>query len=135
MPLVNTMGDLDNLELLHAAHRHQCALMAHGNLKEDSFKNVQQQAKDLFQDMMKILRPWEKFEKQSGIDDLVEEFKRHFGDPNDPAIRAKYDNEARIVSEQLAQKAEQERENKKKLEEFEQKLKQNNGRLRRGIRK
>lgn len=132
MPLVYAMGNLDDLEILHAAHRHQCSLMAHGNLKEDSFKAVQQQAKELFHDMMKIVRPWEKIEKKTAVADLIEEFKQRFGDPNDPAVQAKYENQARIAMEQLTKESKEIEENDKKFAEFEQKLRENKGRRRRG---
>ena len=82
MPLVYAMHELDDLELLKTAHKHQCALIAHGGLKEDSFKDVQTRAKDLFQDMINILHPWSReSSKKGGHDDLVELFKQHFGDP------------------------------------------------------
>lgn len=135
MPLLAAMGELDDLELLKTAHRHQCALIAHGNLKEDSFKDVQQRAKDLFQDMMNILRPWERKEEKDKHADAFEAFKRQFGDPNDPAVQAKYERDAQLAMERLKQDEKTAEENKKKLEEFERKLHENNMRRLRGTRK
>lgn len=133
MPLVSAMGEFDDLELLRAAHNHQCALISHGNLKEESFKDVQRRAKDTFQDMINILRPWERQDQKETNSDLIEAFKQQFGDPNDPAVREKYERDARMVMEQLKQNEKEAEENKKKLEEFERKLQQNNARRQRGI--
>lgn len=135
MPLVSTMGQLDDLELLKVAHNHQCALMSHGNLKEDAFKDVQERAKSLFQDMINILRPWEKRDSQPKYDDAIEAFKQQFGDPNDPAVRAKYEAAAQKAMEELKQGEETAEENKRKLADFERKLHENSRRRRRGIRK
>ena len=135
MPLVSTMGQLDDFELLKIAHNHQCALIAHGNLKENDFKTVQEQAKNLFQDMINILRPWEKQEGKNKYADIIEAFKQQFGDPDDPAVREKYEKNSKRVAEELQKANETEIENKKKIEEFERKLKENNMRRQRGNRK
>jgi hypothetical protein len=102
MPLVRTMHEFDTLDLLRTAHQHQCALISHGGLKEESFKDVQTQAKALFQDMMNIVQPWSKKEQDAVLDErqmLIEEFKRRFGDPDDPEVQAKYDKLARDAEE------------------------------------
>jgi hypothetical protein len=136
MPLVYAMHELDDLELLKTAHKHQCALIAHGGLKEDSFKDVQTRAKDLFQDMINILHPWEqKQTKKEGYDDLIEMFKRHFGDPNDPAVQERIKKEEEEVAVLAAQKEAEEAKIRKKLEEFEEKLTNRNLRKSRGIKK
>ena len=132
MPLVDTMGQLDYLDLLKVAHSHQCALIAHGGLKEDSFKSVQEHAKNLFQDMIDILRPWEKRDESRKYDDVIEAFKQRFGDPNDPAVREKYESQAKKAMEELQQDEKIAAENKKKIDEFEQKLRENTTRRRRG---
>lgn len=135
MPLVYAMHELDDLELLKTAHKHQCALISHGGLKEDSFKDVQTRAKDLFQDMINILHPWEREKPSNGPEDLIETFKRHFGDPDDPAVQErmkKEEAEAAIIAAQEDAKA---AEIKKKLEEFEQKLQRKGLRKPRGTKK
>lgn len=135
MPLVYAMHELDDLELLKTAHKHQCALISHGGLKEDSFKDVQTRAKDLFQDMINILHPWEREKPSNGPEDLIETFKRHFGDPADPAVQErmkKEEAEAAIIAAQEDAKA---AEIKKKLEEFEQKLQSKGLRKPRGTKK
>lgn len=135
MPLVYAMHELDDLELLKTAHNHQCALISHGGLKEDSFKDVQTRAKDLFQDMINILHPWEREKPSNGHDDLIALFKQHFGDPDDPAVQErmkKEEAEAAIIAAQEDAKA---AEIKKKLEEFEQKLQSKGLRKPRGTKK
>jgi hypothetical protein len=135
MPLVYAMHELDDLELLKTAHKHQCALIAHGGLKEDSFKDVQTRAKDLFQDMINILHPWELEKSRSVPTDLIELFKRHFGDPNDPAVQERIKKQEEEAAVLAAQEEAKEAETKKKLEEFEQKLANRNLRKPRGTKK
>jgi hypothetical protein len=136
MPLVYAMHELDDLELLKTAHKHQCALISHGGLNEDSFKDVQTRAKDLFQDMINILHPWEREQtKKEGYDDLIETFKRHFGDPSDPAVQERLRQQSEASAKLLAQQAAEEAENQKKLEEFEKKLANRNLRKSRGTKK
>lgn len=135
MPLVYAMHELDDLELLKTAHKHQCALISHGGLKEDSFKSVQTRAKDLFQDMINILHPWEREKPKEGHDELIEMFKRHFGDPADPAVQERIKKQAEAVAVLAAQDAAKDAEIKKKLEEFEQKLANRNLRKSRGTKK
>ena len=81
------------------------------------------------------MRPWERNEEKDKYSDVVEAFRQQFGDPNDPAIRAKFEADAKTVMERLKQNEKTAEENKKKLEEFEQKLRENNMRRQRGIRK
>jgi len=136
MPLVYAMHELDDLELLKTAHKHQCALISHGGLKEDSFKDVQTRAKDLFQDMINILHPWEREQtKNEGYDDLIEMFKRHFGDPDDPAVQERIKKEEAEAAVLATQKEAKDAETRKKLEEFEQKLANRNLRKPRGTKK
>lgn len=133
MPLVYAMGQFDDLDLFKTAHNHQCALIAHGNLKEDSFKSVQQQAKILFEDMRKILRPWDNaVENKPNIDNYMAEFTRRFGDPNDPKIREKYENAALTYQTKLKKDEQEKNNDNKKLEEFEKQVAENNRRRRRG---
>lgn len=129
------MGELDDLELLKAVHRHQCALISHGNLKEESFKDVQNRAKDLFQDMINILRPWEKSKSEAKQLDAIEAFKQMFGDPNDPAVIARHERQAKEYAVNLEKEQKEQNENEKKLKEFEEKLKENNRNRRRGPKK
>jgi hypothetical protein len=107
MPLVRTMHEFDTLDLLRTAHQHQCALISHGGLKEESFKDVQTQAKALFQDMMNIVQPWAQ-KNSNGVEDarqaLIEEFKIRFGDPNDPAVAEKLTKDANQQAEENEQK-------------------------------
>lgn len=105
MPLVRAMHEFDTLDLLRTAHQHQCALISHGGLKEESFKDVQTQAKALFQDMMNIVQPWAQRNQDGALDDrqtLIEEFKKRFGDPDDPEVQAKYAKQAKEVIDEMA---------------------------------
>lgn len=102
MPLLRAMHEFDTLDLLRTAHQHQCALISHGGLKEESFKDVQTQAKALFQDMMNIVQPWVQKNQDGALNErqtLIEEFKKRFGDPDDPAVQAKYAKLAREAEE------------------------------------
>jgi hypothetical protein len=118
MPLVRTMHEFDSLDLLKTAHQHQCALISHGGLKEESFKDVQTQAKALLQDMMNIVQPWLRESQDSVLDErqeLIEEFKRRFGDPEDPATREKYTKEAEQAIKELDAEERQAEENEQKI--------------------
>lgn len=118
MPLVRTMHEFDTLDLLRTAHHHQCALISHGGLKEESFKDVQTQAKALFQDMMNIVQPWAQ-KNSNGVEDarlaLIEEFKIRFGDPNDPAVAEKLTKEAEATIKQWEDANQQAEENEQKI--------------------
>ncbi len=118
MPLVRTMHEFDSLDLLKTAHQHQCALISHGGLKEESFKDVQTQAKALLQDMMNIVQPWLRESQDSALDErqeLIEEFKRRFGDPEDPATHEKYTKEAEQAIKELDAEERQAEENEQKI--------------------
>ena len=136
MPLVYAMHELDDLELLKTAHKHQCALIAHGGLKEDSFKDVQTRAKDLFQDMINILHPWSRESlKKGGHDDLIEMFKQHFGDPADPVVHERLSKQAEMNAKAAAQREAEAAADRQKIEEFERKIANRNLRKPRGPKK
>jgi hypothetical protein len=120
MPLVRSMHEFDTLSLLNAIHQHQCALISHGGLKEESFKDVQTQAKATFQDMMNIVQPWARKSQDAVADDrqtVIDEFKARFGDPNDPAVQEKY---SRLAKEAMAKME----ITKRKAEEDAQRIKE-----------
>ncbi len=118
MPLLRAMHEFDTLDLLRTAHQHQCALISHGGLKEESFKDVQTQAKALFQDMMNIVQPWAQ-KNSNGVEDarlaLVEEFKMRFGDPNDPAVAEKLTKEAEAAIKEWKDANQQAEEDAQKI--------------------
>lgn len=130
MPLVRTMHEFDTLDLLRTAHQHQCALISHGGLKEESFKDVQTQAKALFQDMMNIVQPWSKKDQDAVLDErqmLIEEFKRRFGDPDDPEVQAKYDKLARDAEEKQKIAQQQAEADAQKIKEISTKSRRTRG--------
>ena len=130
MPLVRTMHEFDTLDLLRTAHQHQCALISHGGLKEESFKDVQTQAKALFQDMMNIVQPWSKKDQDAVLDErqmLIEEFKRRFGDPDDPEVQAKYDKLARDAEEKQKIEQQQAEADAQKIKEISTKSRRTRG--------
>ena len=130
MPLVHTMHEFDTLSLLNTVHQHQCALISHGGLKEESFKDVQTQAKALFQDMMNIVQPWSKKDQDAVLDErqmLIEEFKRRFGDPDDPEVQAKYDKLARDAEEKQKIEQQQAEADAQKIKEISTKSRRTRG--------
>jgi hypothetical protein len=48
----------EDYELLTVAHKHWLALLSHGNLTEDSFKDAKKHANDLLQLIQKLVYPW-----------------------------------------------------------------------------
>lgn len=130
MLLVRSMHEFDTLDLLRTAHQHQCALISHGGLKEESFKDVQTQAKALFQDMMNIVQPWSKKDQDVVLDErqmLIEEFKRRFGDPDDPEVQAKYDKLARDAEEKQKIAQQQAEADAQKIKEISTKSRRTRG--------
>lgn len=56
--LVRAMNADDHVKLLERAFNFQLALVSHGNLGSDNFKAVQNEAKDIFEDIEGEVRPW-----------------------------------------------------------------------------
>jgi hypothetical protein len=48
----------EDYELLITAHKHWLALMSHGNLTEDSFRDVKLHANDILGAIQKTVLPW-----------------------------------------------------------------------------
>ena len=48
----------EDYDLLTAAHKHWLAFLSHGNLTEDSFKNVQEKSNALMTDIKDTVFPW-----------------------------------------------------------------------------
>ena len=56
--LLQEMERREDYSLLMTAHSHWLALLSHGNLTEDSFKDVKKHANDLLQVIQKTVYPW-----------------------------------------------------------------------------
>lgn len=78
----------EDYELLRVAHKHWLALLSHGNLTEESFKQVKKHANDVMQAIQKTSFPWintdaEKDDKKDTIvdrdtQDLIDRYKQQF---------------------------------------------------------
>ena len=56
--LLSEVERREDYELLITAHKHWLALLAHGSLTEDSFKDVKKRANELLGDIQKTVFPW-----------------------------------------------------------------------------
>lgn len=54
------MARREDYELTNAAHRHWLALVAHGNLAEESFSNAKTRATELLGNIHTALFPWDR---------------------------------------------------------------------------
>jgi hypothetical protein len=76
---------------LEYRHQHLCAYLGHGNLTEDSFKEMKKAAGNTLDDLEKTTFPWrtdkpaESKQQKSKIDAetqrLIDRYKQMFGDP------------------------------------------------------
>jgi hypothetical protein len=57
----------EDYELLTIAHKHWLALLSHGNLTEESFKEVKKQANEVMGEIQKTTFPWVEV-KEAGKD-------------------------------------------------------------------
>ena len=60
--LLSEVERREDYELLTTAHRHWLAFFSHGNLTEDSFKDVQSKSNELLTDIKNATFPWLKSE-------------------------------------------------------------------------
>lgn len=56
--LLNEVERKEDYELLVTAQRHWLALLAHGNLTEDSFADIKKRSNELLRDIQKTVFPW-----------------------------------------------------------------------------
>ncbi len=56
--LISEVERREDYDLLTTAHRHWLAFLSHGNLTEESFKNVQDRANELLTDIKDAAFPW-----------------------------------------------------------------------------
>lgn len=114
--LIDDMLQEDHRGILQMVHAFQCALIAHGNLTEESFKKAQERAWDKLDQYIATLWPWTAGDgrgaRQEETDELIALYKQTQGDPNDPAFRAKLQadveaNQARELALRKPESAEQ----------------------------
>lgn len=84
--LLSEVERREDYNLLNTAHRHWLALLAHGNLTEESFKDVQAKSSSLLTDLANTVFPWlktdepEKKPKNVTLDNstkaLIERYKQ-----------------------------------------------------------
>lgn len=79
----------DRVVWLSANHRHWCAMMAHGNLKDDGFAKSQTESSALLDKVADSLFPWR--EKTQGPQDLMQMWISEFGNPDSPETQAMID--------------------------------------------
>ena len=91
--LLNSMQQEDNRKVLDYAYQLRLALVGNSGLSDESFKDVQAQAKETFFDILGNLRPWEgitgEARKNNEIADLRKQYIERFGDPATPEFQAR----------------------------------------------
>lgn len=91
--IVSSMARSEEIEGLKAAYAFQLALVANSGLTEESFKNSQKTAKEIFAEMIDVLAPWAAKDagkrKDREINSLIDAYKRLVGDPDDPEFQDK----------------------------------------------
>jgi len=76
--LVSEVEHKDNSELLRDLYTYHLALVANSGLSDDSFKSVQESARDNLDRIISELRPWDAKDKTDRISDEVSQFKEDF---------------------------------------------------------
>ncbi len=83
----------DDVAALKCALDYQLALVGNGQLTKESFKSVQKRAKELINEIVNLVQPWEAKStdgiRNSEVEQLIDTYKRLVGDPNDPAFQRK----------------------------------------------
>ena len=91
--LINAMIQEDDLKMQESLLAFHLALVSNSGLNDDSFKTVQEKAKEDLFDMMGLFRPWEGMtaaeRKAKEYESLLDEYKQEFGDPSTPEFKAK----------------------------------------------
>lgn len=91
--IIRAAGREDDLKAMQAAFAYQCALVSNGSLTEESFKDSQSAARELFQEVLNRLQPWAAATttdvRQSQLQGLIANYRKYVGDPDSPAFKAK----------------------------------------------
>jgi hypothetical protein len=69
--LLSEVERREDYELLITAHKHWLALISHGNLTENSFKDVKRHANDILSAIQKTVLPWVQEDKSEGAENAV----------------------------------------------------------------
>lgn len=95
--LLDEMAIGDNVQITDAAYRFKLALLSKSNLTEESFKKTVDESFKMFGEYQNLLRPWasDKVNAKTSGSEYRELYKKHCGDIDDPAYRAKLEAEAR----------------------------------------
>lgn len=113
------MARLDEIESMKSAYAYQCALVANSGLTEQSFKDSQRTAKELFTEIVDAFSPWAAKNagamKDQEINSMIDAYKRLIGDPNDPVFQEKlrqtlYDRENKPI--EVVQETDEQRINR-----------------------
>lgn len=100
--LVRAMAAEDDLVALRLAFDLHRSLVGNGSLSDSSFKACQEAARGLFADMVARLYPWDGRDRpgrrQAKLDELVAEYKRLLGDPDDPEFQAKLEHDRKVFA-------------------------------------
>ena len=78
--LVGEIATTDNAKLLRDSYAYHLALVANSGLSEDSFKSVQESARDSLDQLIDIRRPWDQRDKAVRLSDEIAQFKQDFKD-------------------------------------------------------
>lgn len=100
--LIKAMARDDDEKVLRAVFDFQLAQLGNSSLTEESFKACQKLAGELVKELISAVHPWEnkdgKGAKQREIESLIDNYKKLFGDPNDPAFREKLRQQAEYLA-------------------------------------
>ena len=101
--LVNEMTSQADKELLEHLYSYHLALVSNSGLTEDSFKSTQQSARENFNDLIGILRPWSgrtKTERHSNeYEQFKEDWQRLVGwDISDPKLLKKWEEDMKDLA-------------------------------------
>lgn len=101
--LIREMARLDEIETMRDAYKFQCALISNGSLTKDSFEKSQTGAKETFQELFNVRRPWAATSiEESGakeVQGMMDKYKRLIGDPRDPTFMAQMQENAKKIRE------------------------------------
>ena len=76
--LVSEIATTDNAQLLRDSYTYHLALVANSGLAEDSFKSVQESARETLDKLIELRRPWEAGDRANKLLDEVAQFKEDF---------------------------------------------------------
>jgi len=107
--LLEEMNREDRRRVLENAFNYHRSLVGNSGLTEESFRNEQNTADSIYEELLRMYQPWRKIENTptkpptNDIQELFEIYKQAFGDPNDPVARTNTENHLRQERERIAQ--------------------------------